>query len=62
MTKAKQSHPDVFTCNCGGFMFAGCGVVNGQSLNEELLMCSECDHEELVLAEEVEIAKENYDS
>jgi len=43
-------------------MFAGCGVVNGQSLNEELLMCSECDHEELVRAEEVEIAKENYES
>jgi hypothetical protein len=56
MTVAEESHPDVFTCDCGGFMFAGCGVVAGQQLNEELLMCSECDHEETVLAEKVEAA------
>jgi hypothetical protein len=57
MTEAKESHPDVFTCDCGGFMWAGCGVVDGQSMNEELLMCSECNHEETVLAEKVEAAK-----
>jgi len=38
-------------------MWAGCGVVDGQSMNEELLMCSECNHEETVLAEKVEAAK-----
>jgi hypothetical protein len=41
-------------------MFAGCGVKGGMKLSEELLTCSECDNEEVVPAEDVEKAKENY--
>jgi hypothetical protein len=60
MTIAEETHPDLFTCNCGGFMFAGCGIKGGMTLEEELLTCTECDNEEVVLSENVEKAKENW--
>ena len=56
MTKAEAHHADVFTCDCGGFMFAGCGVKGGMSLDETLLMCSECNHEEVVKQDTVDEA------
>ena len=61
MTIAEETHPELFTCNCGGFMFAGCGVKSGMKLSEELLTCSECDNEKVVPAEDVEKVKENWE-
>jgi len=44
----EEDHADLFTCDCGGYMFAGCGVKGGMSLNETLLTCTECDNEDVV--------------
>ena len=41
MTIAEETHPDLFTCNCGGFMFAGCGIKGGMTLEEELNLKSQ---------------------
>jgi len=53
MTEANSSDPDVFTCNCGGFMVAG-GITGGMTMSEKLLSCTECNNEETVDKEKVE--------
>jgi len=46
--KADESTPDLLTCDCGSILWAGCGVTGGQRLDETLLTCNDCGHEETV--------------